>query len=113
AFHDNTDVPSSWTKPTDIDSAMSATPIHGIAEFASYGNKKITRDWTLMVGASGITLFDGIIRKPPITNFINDLWQTINFACFNRIVLAVDEEQHKIYCAFPTKDPNTPTIVNT
>ncbi len=100
AILDNGKIPSGWlTYP--IDKSINV-PIHGIAEFFDLSGIRIARDWTLFIDRSGIVLFDGTFRKPPITHYINDLWQTLNFAKYHRSVLVVDEQLHKVYCAIPT-----------
>src|SRR6185503_3524044 len=100
AVHGNEDVPSSWPKPNPVDQTVN-TGIHGIAEFFDISGIRISRDWTLVVDRSGIVLFDGLVRKPPITDKINNIWQSINFDHYHKIVIAVDEQLHKIYCAIP------------
>jgi len=55
----------------------------------------------LAIDKSGILLNDGVFRKPPITASINDLWQRLNFAQYHKCVLAIDDQNHEIYCAIP------------
>lgn len=97
---DNGDFPSTWTKPIPVDGTIN-TSVHGIAVFFDISNIRTARDWTLFADKSGILLFDGAARKPPITDKINNIWQSINFDQFHKIVLAVDDQLHKIYCAIP------------
>jgi hypothetical protein len=101
AIRDNGSVPSEWGKPNPIDQNVNTT-VHGIGEFFDTSGIRMARDWTLVSDRSGILLFDGVVRKPPITDKINDIWQDINFDKYHRLVLVVDEQFHKIYCAIPT-----------
>lgn len=101
SVRDNGDVPSTWPD-NPIDNNVNV-PVHGIAEFFSVSGIRMVRDWTLLVDRSGILLFDGVVRKPPLTDNINDLWQIINADNYHRAVLAVDDRLHKIYCAIPTE----------
>ena len=100
ALMDNDDVPSSWAL-YPIDRSIN-TPPHGISEFFNLSGIRTARDWYLTIDRSGILLNNGSFVKPPITQLIDDLWQTINFAKYHRSVLVVDEQLHKIYCAIPT-----------
>lgn len=97
---DNGDVPSTWDV-SPVDQAVNVG-VHGIAEFFDVSGVRMSRDWTLVADISGIVFFDGTVKKPPITDKINNLWQTINYNQYHKIILAVDERLHKVYCAFPT-----------
>lgn len=97
---DNGDFPSTWEKPGIVDQVTNVS-IHGIAEFFDISGVRVARDWTLIGDRSGILLFDGIVRKPPITDKINDIWQSINYTQYHKMVIAVDEQNHKIYVAIP------------
>jgi hypothetical protein len=96
---DNNDIPANWKAPS-IDRSISV-PSHGVASFYNVSGVRMARDWTLLVDKSGILFMDGSVRKPPITEDINDLWQRMNFAQYHKVVLAVDEHNHKVYCSFP------------
>ena len=96
---DNEDIPSNW-KPIAIDQNVDV-PSHGVASFFSQSGVKFVRDWSLIVDRSGILYMDGSIKKPPITDAINDIWQRINFQFYHRIQLVVDERRHKVYCSLP------------
>lgn len=100
SIRDNDSDPSSWPV-NPIDQTVNVG-IHGIAAFYDMSGVRMSRDWTALATISGILLFDGIVRKPPLTDFINDIWQTINYGQYHKIVLVIDEQYHKIYCAFPT-----------
>lgn len=100
SVRDNGNEPSSWPV-APIDRSIN-TCIHGIGEFFDLSGITMARDWTLMADRSGILLFDGIARKPPITDNISDIWATMNFAKYHKLVIAIDEQNHKIYCSFPT-----------
>lgn len=99
AFVDNDDVPSTWPTP-DIDRSVSVST-NGIASFFQVAAVKIAREWTLLVDRSGILMFTGAIVKPPITEYINDIWKRINFISYHKIVITIDERAHKIYCSIP------------
>lgn len=101
AVRDNGLTPAEWGRPNPIDKSIN-TCIHGVAEFFKLSNINMARDWTLIADRSGILTFDGIARKPPITDNIDDIWQTMNWLKYHKLVIAVDEQSHKIYCAFPT-----------
>lgn len=100
SIRDNNDIPANW--PVSVIDQSVNVGIHGIAEFFDMSGIRMARDWILLADKAGILLFDGIVRKPPITDNINDIWQTINYNQYHKIVLAVDEQNHKIYCAIPT-----------
>ena len=101
AILDNSDVPSTWPAPSAIDRSVSV-PVHGVASFFSTSGVKFARGWTLFADRSGILYHDGSIRKPPITDKINGIWQRVNFEQYHKIVLAVDERAHKIYSRYLT-----------
>lgn len=98
---DNGLEPSVWGNPDPIDKSINVC-IHGIGEFFDLSAINMARDWTLIADRSGILVFDGIARKPPITDNINNIWQTMNFAKYHKLVIIIDEQFHKIYCTFPT-----------
>src|SRR3990167_7230811 len=100
AIVDNGLEPSEWPTPNLIDQSVS-TGIHGISEFFDISGIRTSRDWALVADRSGLLFFDGILRKPPLTDYISDLWETINFDEIRKIVVAVDERYHRIYCAVP------------
>jgi len=100
--NDNGDVPSSW-KVTDVDRTVNVG-VHGVADFYSVSSINMARDWTLIADRSGILLMDGIVRKEPITFKVNDIWQSISWNFYHKIMLAVDEQIHKIFCAIPTNN---------
>jgi len=101
AIRDNGSVPSEWGKPNPIDQNVNTT-IHGVGEFFNLAGIRMARDWSLVADRSGILLFDGVVRKPPITDKINDIWQNLSFGSYHKLVLVIDEQTHKIYCAIPT-----------
>ena len=100
SIRDTGNEPSTWIV-SPIDKSINVS-IHGIGEFFDLSGITMARDWTLLADRSGILLFDGIARKPPITTKIDDIWQTLNFTKFHKLVVAIDEQNHKIYCAIPT-----------
>ena len=106
SIRDNGDDPSTWGVNT-IDQSVNVG-VHGISQFFDMSGVRMARDWTLIADKSGILLFDGILRKPPITENIDDLWQSINYSYYHNIVLVVDEHRHKIYCVFPDTTSTVP-----
>jgi len=99
AISDNDDTPSTW-HPFSIDQSISI-PSHGVASVFKIAGISLTRDWSLLADRSGILVLDGVVRKPPITHKVNDLWQRINSAQWHKVVIVIDERKHKVYCSFP------------
>lgn len=98
---DNGNDPSEWPEASSFDENV-GIPIHGIAEFYNNADVRIARDWTIVADRSGLLLFDGVLRKPQLTNKIGKLWGKINFTYFHKITIVVDDQRHKIYCSIPT-----------
>lgn len=100
AVQETGDIPAEWSV-YPVDKSIN-TPSHGISEFFNLSGIRAARDFYLTIDRSGILVNVGSFRKPPITQNIDKLWQTFNFSVYNRSVLVVDEQFHKIYCAIPT-----------
>ena len=99
AVQDNGDEPSGW-QVYPIDENVNVS-IHGIGEFFDNSEIKVAREWTVIADRSGLLLFDGSVRKKPITHNIDNIWQLINFNVYHKITVVVDDHHHKIYCALP------------
>lgn len=99
AVRDNGDIPANWLV-FPVDKTVN-TPPHGISEFFTLSGIRISRDFYSMVDRSGILVYNGTTIKPPLTYKINDIWKRINFTYYYKVILAIDEQNHKLYCALP------------
>lgn len=94
---DNQDVPSSWIL-TPVDNGVGCE-VHGIAQILD--SSGVNADYLVVVGYTGILLFNGTYIRPELTYKINDLWLNLNRTIFNRMQIANDTINQIAYINLP------------
>jgi hypothetical protein len=97
---DGVNEPSSWTI-NEVSNAVGTPSVAGV---------DTGEDWAVIAGRSGMYLFDG--GEPvKISQEIQPLWDTINWAAGQTLWVRVDTRNKRILCGVPTGTATSPNLV--
>lgn len=94
---DNGRDPSTW-EVKEFDSGVGTGP-YGITQVLDSKGNHLNQ--FLIAARSGIVIFDGLIRYPELTFYIEDIWRSVDQSVFNQIQLALNPIHKHIYCIVP------------
>ncbi len=97
ATRDNGYDPSTWAAPC-IDKGIGAD-VFSLSVIQD--NKGANLDFFLLGDRSGLYIFNGTMVKPELSYKIMNWWKRINKAYFNKVQIAVDTENFRIYILVP------------
>lgn len=94
---DNGDVPSSWSVlPYD---AGIGTETYGVSQVLDSKGKHLNQ--FLLATRQGLVLFDGIVRMPELTYWIEDIWKDIDPTQFSKVQVLINPRAHHVYVFLP------------
>jgi hypothetical protein len=97
---DGVNEPASWTI-NQVSDAVGTPSVQGV---------DMGEDWAVIAGRSGMYLFDG--GEPiKISQEIQPLWDTINWAAGQTLWVRVDTRNRRILCGVPTGTATSPNLV--
>jgi hypothetical protein len=106
---DNGGNPSTWGVAV-VDGAIGSYA-HGTSTFTLSQSTPDTGDMIVFASKSGLYLFDGVVRRPELSNKISQLWLGINTDYFYRVTVTHDVWNHLIYIAVPILGATEPNYV--
>ena len=104
---DNTQEPANWDT-TELDASV-GTSLRGVSSFET--PSKIANDRLFVADLSGLLLFDGIFRRPQLTWKVQDWWERINKAQFNKVQVIDDVQNQRVYVAVPLDAATMPSDI--
>jgi hypothetical protein len=97
---DGVNEPASWTI-NEVSNAVGTPSVRGV---------DVGEDWAVIAGRAGVYLFDG--GEPvKISQEIQPLWDTINWAAGQTLWVRVDTRNKRILCGVPTGTATAPNLV--
>jgi hypothetical protein len=97
---DGVNEPASWTI-NEVSNSVGTPSVSGVA---------VGEDWAVIAGRAGMYLFDG--GEPlKISQEIQPLWDTINWAAGQTLWVRVDTRNKRILCGVPTGTATSPNLV--
>jgi hypothetical protein len=97
---DGVNEPSSWTI-NEVSSAVGTPSVAGV---------DTGEDWAVIAGRAGMYIFDG--GEPiKISQEIQPLWDTINWAAGQTLWVRVDTRNKRILCGVPTGTATSPNVI--
>ena len=97
---DGVNEPASWTI-NEVSSAVGTPSVQGV---------DVGEDWAAIAGRAGLYIFDG--GEPiKISQEIQPLWDTINWAAGQTLWVRVDTRNKRILCGVPTGAATSPNLV--
>ena len=97
---DGVNEPASWTI-NEVSNAVGTPSVAGVA---------LGEDWAVIAGRSGMYIFDG--GEPiKISQEIQPLWNTINWAAGQTLWVRVDTLNKRILCGVPTGTATSPNLI--
>ena len=97
---DGVNEPASWTV-NEVSYAMGTPSVAGV---------DVGEDWAVIAGRAGMYIFDG--GEPiKISQEIQPLWDTINWAAGATLWVRVDTRNKRILCGVPTGSATSPNVV--
>ena len=99
---DGVNEPASWTI-SEVSNAVGTPSVNGV---------DLGEDWAVIAGRAGMYLFDG--GEPiKISQEIQPLWDTINWAAGQTLWVRVDTRNKRILCGVPTGAATSPNLILT
>lgn len=95
-------------KPLGLDMA-NGTEVHGVGKIGDFG--ELIEEKSVIATRQGLKLFAGVFGEVPLTWNIDDVWERINKAAFNKVEVVVDAEHSKIYVALPLDAETSPSTI--
>jgi hypothetical protein len=92
---------------TSVDRSV-GTEVYGIGTILDVRGNTI--DYFVVADRSGLLLFDGSFRVN-LTAKISSIWSSINQAAFNKVQVAIDPVNGRIYCLVPTGTSFVPNLL--
>jgi len=97
---DGVNEPASWTI-NEVSNAVGTPSVTGVAT---------GEDWAVIAGRAGMYIFDG--GEPiKISQEIQPLWDTINWAAGQTLWVRVDTRNKRILCGVPTGSATSPNLI--
>jgi hypothetical protein len=97
---DGVNEPASWTI-NEVSNAVGTPSVAGVA---------VGEDWAVIAGRAGMYIFDG--GEPiKISQEIQPLWDTINWAAGQTLWVRVDTRNKRILCGVPTGTATSPNLI--
>jgi hypothetical protein len=97
---DGVNEPASWTI-NEVSNAVGTPSVAGVA---------VGEDWAVIAGRAGMYIFDG--GEPiKISQEIQPLWDTINWAAGQTLWVRVDTRNKRILCGVPTGAATSPNLI--
>ena len=97
---DGVNEPASWTI-SEVSNAVGTPSVAGVA---------VGEDWAVIAGRAGMYIFDG--GEPiKISQEIQPLWDTINWAAGQTLWVRVDTRNKRILCGVPVGAATSPNLV--
>jgi len=97
---DGVNEPASWTI-NEVSNAVGTPSVQGVA---------VGEDWAVIAGRAGMYIFDG--GEPiKISQEIQPLWDTINWAAGQTLWVRVDTRNKRILCGVPTGAATSPNLI--
>jgi hypothetical protein len=97
---DGVNEPASWTI-NQVSNAVGTPSVAGVA---------VGEDWAVIAGRAGMYIFDG--GEPiKISQEIQPLWDTINWAAGQTLWVRVDTRNKRILCGVPTGTATSPNLI--
>jgi hypothetical protein len=97
---DGVNEPASWTI-NEVSNAVGTPSVSGV---------DVGEDWAVIAGRAGMYLFDG--GEPiKISQEIQPLWDTINWAAGQMLWVRVDTRNKRILCGVPTGTATSPNLI--
>jgi hypothetical protein len=97
---DGVNEPASWTI-NEVSNAVGTPSVAGV---------DVGEDWAVIAGRAGMYIFDG--GEPiKISQEIQPLWDTINWAAGQTLWLRVDTRNKRILCGVPTGAATSPNLI--
>jgi hypothetical protein len=97
---DGVNEPASWTI-NEVSDAVGTPSVQGV---------DVGEDWAVIAGRAGMYLFDG--GEPiKISQEIQPLWDTINWAAGQTLWVRVDTRNKRILCGVPTGAATSPNLI--
>ncbi|HTC64374.1 MAG TPA: hypothetical protein VK709_16155 [Candidatus Saccharimonadales bacterium] len=97
---DGVNEPASWTI-NEVSNSVGTPSVSGVA---------VGEDWAVIAGRAGMYLFDG--GEPlKISQEIQPLWDTINWAAGQTLWVSVDARNKRILCGVPTGTATSPNLI--
>lgn len=97
---DGVNEPASWTL-NEVSDAVGTPSVQGV---------DVGEDWAVIAGRAGMYIFDG--GEPiKISQEIQPLWDTINWAAGQTLWVRVDTRNKRILCGVPTGTATSPNLV--
>jgi hypothetical protein len=97
---DGVNEPASWTI-SEVSNAVGTPSVNGV---------DLGEDWAVIAGRAGMYLFDG--GEPiKISQEIQPLWDTINWAAGQTLWVRVDTLNKRILCGVPTGTATSPNVI--
>ncbi len=97
---DGVNEPASWTI-NEVSNAVGTPSVAGV---------DVGEDWAVIAGRAGMYIFDG--GEPiKISQEIQPLWDTINWAAGQTLWVRVDTRNKRILCGVPTGTATTPNLI--
>lgn len=97
-YHDNQDVPATWTSFV-VDEA-NGSPVHGVATVLDSGGVNV--DYLLIGNYNGILLFNGGFEDPELSYKVEDFWFALDRTKFRAIEIINDTITKRFYVILPT-----------
>jgi len=101
----NGNAPVSWQ--VELVDAAIGTDVFGVAQVLD--SRGQTADQFIIASRTGLLQYFGSYAVP-LSNVINDIWKRINFSAFNKVQVAVDPNQKRLYVTLPL---DASTTINT